>query len=137
MRKILALVLIFNSTIVLGQRDFSRMLVSQDSTYGYTAANPLKMKRGNQGKSIGYSYDFLTGLKTNDNGRLKFLKRITVRNPAKKSKGASKRKRENHSGNDDALDKYVFVTSAKDTVTIYVDLYSKGKLKIPIGLKYE
>jgi hypothetical protein len=33
------------------------------------------------------------------------------------------------------LDKYFFVMSQKQTVTIYVDIYDKGELKIPKGLK--
>ena len=36
------------------------------------------------------------------------------------------------------LDKYVFLTSnTKDTVTLFVDIYNKGDLFLPIGLKYE
>jgi hypothetical protein len=36
------------------------------------------------------------------------------------------------------LDKYVFLTSStKDTVTLFVDIYNKGDLMLPVGLKYE
>ena len=41
-------------------------------------------------------------------------------------------------GNLGLLDKYVFVTSnTKDTVKLFVDIYSKGELMVPIGLKFE
>jgi len=36
------------------------------------------------------------------------------------------------------LDQYYFLTSEKkDTLTIYVDIYNKGELKIPKGLKIQ
>ncbi len=117
------------------QRDFSAMGVATDSTYGYTDTNPLRMKKGNFGESIGYSYDFLTGLSTTDDQTLKFVQRHTVDNPqygdsgAPGASGAQK--------NRDELDKDIFVTSReKDTVTIYVDIYRRGDLRIPVGLKY-
>lgn len=111
-------------------RDFSAMTVSMDSTYGYTDTNPLRMKKGNFGESIGYSYDFLTGLSTTDNQTLKFIRRHTVDNPLYENSGTADADR-------DELDKYVFVTSKeRDTVTIYVDVYRRGDLRIPVGLKY-
>ena len=121
MGKIFALALILVTTLTCAQKDFSRLSVSKDSTYGYTAANPLKMKRGNHQKSIGYSYDFLSGLKTKDNRKLKFLQRLTIGKAADKGR---------------QLDKYIFLTSEKDTLTIYVDLHSKDNLRIPVGLQY-
>jgi hypothetical protein len=40
------------------------------------------------------------------------------------------------SGNLGLLDKYFFLTTEKkDTVIIYIDIYNKGELKIPKGLK--
>jgi hypothetical protein len=36
------------------------------------------------------------------------------------------------------LDKYVFLTSVtRDTVILFVDIYNKGRLQLPVGLKYE
>jgi hypothetical protein len=116
-------------------------MVSTDSTYGYTDTNPLKMKRGNPGKSIGYSYDFLEGLKTIDDKKLKFVQRVTVDNPNYKRAKVELTNRYTGmplSGKGQQLDKYIFLTfEKKDTVTIYVDIYRKGTLKIPMGLKYK
>src|SRR5688572_12374380 len=139
MKRILILVWLFISTCCSGQSNFSRVATSTDSTYGYTDTNPIKMKKGNFEKSIGYSFDFLQGLKTIDNQKLQFLQRSTVENPN------YKRTRVQASNGDTAvpasseggsLDKYTFLKSVeKDTVTIYIDLLNKGKLKIPMGLK--
>ena len=128
----LALTFILISTWSFCQHDFSKIPEATDSTYGYTDTNPLEMKKGNPGKSIGYSYDFLSGLATPDDKLLKFVQRSTVTNP----------KNEKHAvpPGDKAqlLDRYIFVThERKDTLIIYVDIYHKGDLRIPIGLKYK
>lgn len=107
------------------QPDFSRLPYATDSTYGYTATNPLHMKKGNPGRSIGYAYDFLSGLATPDLKSLRFVERNTVDNPRSNNPGTS-------------LDEYIFVTRVeKDTLVIYVDIHRKGKLRIPMGLKYK
>ena len=139
MKKVLTLALIFISTWTFGQKDFLRLSESEDSTYGYTDMNPLKMKSGNLGKSIGYSYDFLQGLTTHDDQKLRFVQRITVDNPNYKRSRTTSSDAEMPPGpKGSQLDKYIFFTSEKkDTVTIYVDVYRKGRLKIPMGLKFE
>ena len=139
MRKIATPIFMFISTWGFGQSDFLRVSASTDSTYGYTDQNPLRMKHGNLGKSIGYSYDFLLGLKTTDDQTLKFVQRITVDNPKyKKPKYQSVNGGSGAPVNGSQLDKYTFLTSRKkDTVIIYVDVFHRGELKIPIGLKYE
>jgi hypothetical protein len=125
----LTISLIFLSSWCFGQTDFSDIPVSTDSTYGYTDTNPLKMKRGNPGKSIGYSYDFLSGLTTLDNKGLRFVQRSTVENPENNEAKSNASNRQ--------LDKYIFVThDKKDTLTIYVDIYRKADLLVPLGLKY-
>lgn len=141
MVKIFTLVLIFTSARGCGQSDFSGITVSMDSTYGYTDENPLRLKKGNPGESIGHSYDFLHGLRTHDDQKLKFVKRITVDNPNYKrpnvqSKGPHTGTPIIEKGN--KLDKYIFLTSGnKDTVIIYVDVHRRGDLKIPMGLMYK
>jgi hypothetical protein len=125
----LTISLIFLSSWCFGQPDFSDIPVSTDSTYGYTDTNPLKMKKGNPGKSIGYSYDFLSGLTTPDNRSLRFVQRSTVENP--------KNNEPKSNASSQQLDQYIFVThDKKDTLTIYVDIYRKADLLIPLGLKY-
>jgi hypothetical protein len=140
-REIVTPILAFLSTWAFGQTDFSGISQSTDSTYGYMETNPLRMKKGNVGKSIGYSYDFLQGLRTSDDQKLKFLKRVSIDNPDYRTPRASLTNRYTgmpFSGNGGQLDKYVFLTAGKkDTLTIYIDVYKRGDLKIPVGLKYE
>ena len=59
-----------------GQNNFMKLDNSTDSTFGYTAQNPLKLKKGNPEKSIDYSYSFLSGLKTKDYQALIYLSKI-------------------------------------------------------------
>lgn len=124
-----------------GQQDFTKLETSTDSAYGYSAMNPLKLKKGNQGKSIINSEKFLSGLKTEDNQSLTYLFRATVSNPTYKEGKIRLTNRYTGmpmSGKLGLLDKYVFLTSnSKDTVRLFVDIYNKGTLMLPIGLKYE
>jgi hypothetical protein len=133
--------LIFCSATVYGQRDFSKLTTSRDSTFGYTNFNPLKLKKGNQGKSIDNSYKFLAGLKTLDNQSLTLLFRSSEEDPAYKEPAIRINNRFNGmplSGKLERLDKYVFLTSnTKDAVTLFVDIYNKGDLFLSVGLKYE
>ena len=130
----------FLATTSYGQKDFTKLLISTDSSYGYTAQNPLKQKKGNQGKSINNSYIFLSGLKTYDNQALKFLSRATIDNPNYKEPAIKINNRYTGmpiSGKLGLLDRYVFLTAnTKDTLTIFVDIYNKETLLLPIGLKY-
>ncbi len=123
-----------------GQKDFSKLATSTDSSYGYTALNPLKLKKGNQAKSIENSYNFLSGLKTQDDQSLTFLSRVTTDDPNYKKPVIKINNRYTGmpiSGKLGLLDKYVFLTSStKDTITIFVDIYNKGNLMLPVGLKY-
>ena len=118
MGQLLAFTFILISTWSFGQPDFSKIPKATDSTYGYTDTNPLKMKKGNPGRSIGYAYDFLSGLATPDDKDLKFVQRYAVENPKNKKVKSELNHRQ--------LDKYIFVThQKKDTLTIYVDIYRK------------
>ena len=133
--------LIFFSTAVYGQKGFSKLTISTDSTFGYTNLNPLRLKKGNQSKSIDNSFTFLSGLKTTDNQPLTLLFRGTTKNPTYKEPSIKINNRFTGmpiSGKLGLLDKYVFLTSnTKDTITLFVDIYNKGDLFIPVGLKYE
>jgi hypothetical protein len=132
--------LFFLTNTSYGQKDFTKLLNSTDSSYGYTAQNPLKLKKGNQGKSITNSYTLLSGLKTQDNQALKFLSRVTTDDPNYKEPAIKINNRYTGmpiSGKLGLLDRYVFLTAnTRDTVTIFVDIYNKGTLMLPIGLKY-
>lgn len=128
-------VLIANLTF--GQLDFSKVPISTDTTYGYVNWNPVKLKKGNQGKSVGHSIAYLKSLKTDDNQELELLFRRTVDDPGYSNSGITNRSNGMPiNGKLGLLDAYHFVTSeTRDTVIIYVDIYNKGDLKIPTGLK--
>lgn len=132
--------LLFFVNTSYGQKDFTKLLNSTDSSYGYTAKNPLKLKKSNQGKSITNPYNFLSGLRTQDNQTLTLLFRATTDNPNYKEPAIKINNRYTRmpiNGKLGLLDKYVFLTSnTKDTVTIFIDIYNKGTLLLPIGLKY-
>jgi hypothetical protein len=49
-------ILNFSAKTSYAQKDFAKLTTTTDSTFGYTAQNPLKLKKGNQGKSIDNSY---------------------------------------------------------------------------------
>lgn len=123
------------------QKDFAKLLPAADSSFGYTAENPVKLKKGNQEKSIENTHKFLGGLKTTDNQTLILLARSSVRNPGYKKPVIQITDRTTGmplSGKLAMLDKCIFITSnTKDTVTLYVDIYNKGELFLPVGLKYD
>jgi hypothetical protein len=121
------------------QNDFSKLTNSVDSSYGYTAQNPVKLKKGDQVKSIKNSYHYLSGLKTQDSQSLNLLYRSSLQNPNFKEPAIRLTYRYSGMpvGNLGILDRYVFLTSnTKDTIVIYIDIYGKGELKLPVGLKY-
>lgn len=133
-------ILFFKNT-AFAQKDFTKLLNSTDSSYGYKAKNPLKLKKGNQRKSMSNSYNFLSGLKTLDNQTLRLLLIVTIDDPNYKKPAIKINNRFTGmpiNGKLGLLDKYVFLTSGtKDTVKIFVDIYNSGTLLLPIGLKYE
>ena len=92
--------------------------MSTDSSYGYTQNNPLPMSDGKYSNRIKNVFKFLSGLKTEDNQTLNFLWRNAYA--------------------PNVLDEFVLVTSSThDTIHIFANIRKKGKLKLPIGLKYE
>ncbi len=136
----LGILLLFANTSY-GQKEFLKLVNSTDTSYGYIAQNALRLKKGNQGKSIAYSYNFLSGLKTQDNQTLTLLFRATVDDPNYKKPSIKINNKFTGmpiSGKLDLLDKYVFLTSnTKDTIRIFIDVYNTGTLMLPQGLKYE
>jgi|SRR5665647_364146 len=133
--------LLLFAKVSYGQKDFLKLINTADSSYGYTAQNSLKLKKGNQAKSIAYSHSFLAGLKTEDNQTLSLLFIATVDDPNYKEPGIKINNRFTGipiNGKLGLLDKYIFLTSeTKDTIKLFVDIYNKGTLMLPVGLKYE
>lgn len=125
----------------LAQDSKKQILNSTDSTYGYSSVNPLKLKKGDMGKSLENSINFLQALKTLDGQSLNYYARSSIQNPTYKEPKINLSNRATGapiSGKLGILDKYIFVTSnSKDTIRLFVDIYNKGDLMIPVGLKYE
>lgn len=112
---------------------------SNDSTFGYTSQNPIKLKAGNYNKSMDFSISYLKQLKTEDGQHLVLIRRGSVEDPNQSQKKPLLVNRYTGmplNGKLGILDKYQFVTEqTKDTLTLFVDIYNKGELLIPKGLK--
>jgi hypothetical protein len=118
---------------VCGQ-NFNKLSPSTDSTYGYSAFNPLKLKKGSPSQSIENAKKFLNGLKTVDDQTLTFLGRSSETDPNFKEPAGEIADFLDAGG---VLDRYQFVTSVtKDTIVLFVDIYNAEKLMVPKGLKY-
>lgn len=114
-------------------QNFKKLSEATDSTYGYTARNPLKLKNGDPGESIVKTRNFISVLKTKDDQDLVLLGRGSMPDPNYKPPPDIL----SSFGKGGILDRYTFVTSnTKDTIRLYVDIYHKDKLMIPLGLKY-
>lgn len=115
-----ALLLLMINTL-WAQNDFSNLPNSIDSSYGYTAQNPLKLKKGNQEKSINKSYHFLSVLRTQDNQTLKLLFRSSMQDPNYKEPDIRLTNRFSGMpiGKLGILDKYVFLTSIQKTQSYF------------------
>ena len=134
------ILLLLVSGYVSGQQSFLDLPNSSDSSFGYSITNPLNLKRGKKSKSIDYTVSFLKGLRTKDDQNLLLVQRtiaidtnfkLSFFTPINRSTGLPL------NGKTGILDKYVFVTSnTTDTVTIFVNIYRKERVEIPMGLKY-
>jgi len=135
------LTLTFWATSSFGQKRFENLPLSKDSSYGYSAESPILLKRGNPKRSIQNSKMFLSRLRTDDNQTLNIIAIATVISPNHKEPKIKLTNRYTGmplNGDPGILDKYIFVTSrTKDTIGLYVDIYNKGDIKIPLGLKYK
>lgn len=141
MKKILSLVIfLFLGGGSLFAQEFYQMKNASDSTYGYSIDNPIKIKKGNNIKTLKRTEVFLNYLKTNDDKKLLLLWRDSYRNPNFDSEKWTLKYRTGRpvNGNNGILDKYVFVIeNTRDTVSLFVDIYNKSNIEIPVGLKID
>ena len=142
MRRLIIFIFFLSQMNFSFAQDFKKQIPnSTDSTYGYTSVNPLKLKKGDLGKSLENSINFLKGLKTQDGQSLDYYARSSIQDPSYKEPKIKLSNRVTGApitGKGGILDKYIFVTSiSKDTIRVFVDVYNKGDLKVPVGLKYE
>jgi len=137
---LICLIILVTFGAAKAQTEFSKLSVSTDSTYGRRPTNPIKLRKGEMGRSIAYSVAYLSGLRTPDNQTLQRIARITVTDPAYHKPAIGLTVRATGlpaSGKLGLLDKYVFLTSVKrDTLILYVDIYNRGNLALPVGFKY-
>jgi len=115
-------------------QNFSKLKQSTDSSYGYSANNPLKLRKGDPVGGVSNSKKFLQGLRTEDGQELTIASRSSVNDPNYKEKPGGIAA---NLGDGGVLDMYELITSATKTkIILYFDIYHKGGLMIPIGLKY-
>lgn len=118
---------------------FADIEISEDPGYGYSAENPIKLRVGNQQRTIQEMYAFLSGLRKMDGNPLKLVGQAAVKNPnydGKMSKLSNRYTGERLSyGNGLLLDRIILVSqSDSDTIQLYFNTYVKEELKIPQGL---
>ena len=135
-QSLISLFILFSISInITYGQNFTNLTQSTDSTYGYSDKNPLKLKKDDPVGGIKNSKEFLKGLKTSDGQNLTVISRSGVVDPNYKEPPGGILA---SLGDGGILDKYELVTSVKkDTIILYIDIYHKDKLFIPVGLKYE
>jgi hypothetical protein len=115
-------------------QNFSKLKQSTDSSYGYSVNNPLKLRKGDPLGGVSNANKFLLGLQTADGQELTIVSRIGVNDPNYKEKPGGIA---SNLGDGGILDKYELLTSVTKTkIILYVDIYHKGGLMLPVGLKY-
>jgi hypothetical protein len=108
---------------------------SQDRTYGYTNINPIKIGYYDQRGSIDATYFYLSKLRTPTGSRLNLLGRASVDDPAGAPFSLPKRFGPPSGGG--ILDYYFLQAEGMtDTIGLYFDIYRKGPLMVPCGLKF-
>jgi len=133
--------LILTSCVVSNPKYFANVTSIEDSSYGYTAENPIKIKNGDLNNSIRSSYYYISKLRTEKGNKLKLIQRYSVVNPNYKEPAVPLINRytgQPLNGNGPILDVYILVPEHEtDTIKLYINPYKKGDVKIPVGLKFE
>lgn len=134
--------LILTSCTVSNPKFFTGIQPTVDTTYGYTAQNPVMIKNADLQNSINSSYYYLSKLRTENGNKLQFIQRYSVDNPDYNKPAIQLQNRYtgktlNHN-NGPLLDLYILKPENEiDTIKIYINPYLKGDIKIPSGLKFE
>lgn len=99
---------------------------SDDSSYGYEKSNPVKVGGVKDSNGPKNERRFLNALLGPNGEELKYFRAGSCC-PFKTPNGFI--------GNSGMLDAYmVYWDGAKDTLAIYINMYDKGDLKVPVGL---
>lgn len=128
--------------VISNPKFFENIESTKDSSYGYTAENPVTIKNADLNNSIGSSYYYLSRLRTEKGNKLKLIKRYSVENPKYKEPAIQLTNRYTgmplNSGGGFLLDLYILkAENEPDTFKIYINPYLKGKIEVPLGLKFE
>ena len=108
--------------------DYTYLLLdmSDDKTYGFEESNPVKVGGASESSGPKNEQRFLNALLGPNGEKIKYF-RVGSCCPFKTPNGLI-----NNTG---MLDRYsVYWTGGKDTLSIYINMYDKGDLKIPVGL---
>lgn len=137
-----SLVIILTGCVVTNPKFFSETLPTDDPTYGYAPENPVAIKNADLNSSIGSSYYYLSRLRSEKGNKLELIKRSSVSNPNYKNPTAPVTNRYTGQplsyGGGPFLDYYTLLPkNEKDTIKIYINPYLKGKIRVPVGLKFE
>ena len=135
---LLLLTIVFNGCVVSNPQLFSKAQPTTDTTYGYTADNPLLIKNGDMYSSMGAEKYFLQHLTTLNGERLLYVSRGSFSNPKYHSTGLENRyTHQAIGGGGPILDEYTFLVENRgDTIKLYVNVYKSGTISVPVGLKY-
>lgn len=128
--------------VASNQKFFSTIEPTDDSSYGYTAENPITIKNADLNNSINSSYYFLSRLRTDNGNKLKLIQRSSVDNPNYDKPAVPLTNKYTgqplNYGTGPILDYYILKPENEpDTVKIYINPYYKGDIKIPVELKLE
>lgn len=134
----LFLAFVFDSCVVSNPQFFTKVQPTTDSTYGYTANNPLLIKNGDMYSSMDAEKYFLQRLTTLKDERLLYVSRGSFSNPKFHSTGLENRyTHQAIGGGGPILDVYIFTVEGRgDTIQLYVNVYKSGTIAVPVGLKY-
>jgi hypothetical protein len=139
---ILIIGLLITGCLVTNPKFFASIEKAEDPSYGYSAENPVTIKNADLNNSIGASYYYLSRLRTEKGNKLELIQRFSIGNPNYKKPAIPLQNRFTgqplNYGTGPLLDLYILKPiNQNDTIKLYVNPYLKGKVKIPVGLKFE
>ena len=110
---------------LLNDNQFRLVKLADDKSYGYTTANPVKVGGAKEKMGPKNERRFLNALRGPKGEELRYVK----------AGSCCQFKTPNGTAGSGMLDRYkIFWPGRKDTLSIYINMYDKGPLQIPVGL---
>ena len=136
--KFLAMIVGLTGCAVTPESLLRKAVPATDSAYGYDAAHAIPMKAGEAGISIACSRYFINHLRTSEGTAFRIAGRQTVDEPGYQAPLVKLQERS--TGRPlyslGLIDVYTLVSEGKtDTVRLYVNIYRRGPLQVPAGLR--